>query len=308
MRQVRYTIPVRGGAAVPLTVDLTVHGPIMTQAGQTTAVDWMGSVPSPDLAVMLAVNRASDWAQFHAALAGWHAPTQNFVYADDRGNIGAISAGYYPQVRHGDPWLPMPGTGADDVAGVIPYPAVPQVYDPPGHVVATANQRPVGGSYPYYIGTTANFFDPGYRAGEIYASLLGQRRHAGGQLRRRAGQRHRPAGAAHRAQAAGRAAGAAKLTAPQQQAAHCSTAGPAAMTAGSAAAAVWWTFWTDYLSAVFQPWWNRAAVPVHKDRPGLQVSPETSSAWTRCWSSGPWPTRTTARSPPRAGTGAPRRR
>ena len=24
---------------------------------------------------------------------------------------------------------------------------------------------------------------------------------------------------------------------------------------------------------MFQPWWNRAAVPVHKDRPGLQVSP-----------------------------------
>ena len=46
------------------------------------------------------------------------------------------------------------------------------------------------------------------------------------------------------------------------------------MTAGSAAAAVWWTFWTDYLGAVFQPWWNRAEVPVHKDWPGLHVSPE----------------------------------
>ncbi len=66
----------------------------------------------------------------------------------------------------------------------------------------------------------------------------------------------------------------AKLTAPQQQAAHLLNAWTGSMTAGSAAAGVWWTFWTDYLSAVFQPWWNRAAVPVHKDRPGLQVSPE----------------------------------
>ena len=151
-----------------------MHGPVMTQAGQTTSVDWMGNVPSPDLAVLLAVNTAHDWAQFHAALAHWRAPTQNFVYADDRGHIGAISAGYYPVVRRGQPWLPMPGTGADDVAGVIPYPAVPQVYDPPGHVVATANQRPVGPSYPYYIGTSANFFDPGYRASQIYASLTGR--------------------------------------------------------------------------------------------------------------------------------------
>jgi acyl-homoserine lactone acylase PvdQ len=64
------------------------------------------------------------------------------VYADDHGHIGAISAGYYPQVAHGDPWLPLPGTGAGDVTGVIPHAAEPQVYDPPGHVVATANQRP----------------------------------------------------------------------------------------------------------------------------------------------------------------------
>ena len=45
MRQVHYTIAVRGAAAVPLTVDLTVHGPVMTQAGQTTSVDWMGACP-----------------------------------------------------------------------------------------------------------------------------------------------------------------------------------------------------------------------------------------------------------------------
>src|SRR4029077_2324195 len=174
IRQVHYTIGVRGGAAVPLTVDLTVHGPVLARAGQTTSVDWMGNIPSPDLATLLAVDKARDFAQFRAALAGWRAPAQTFVYADDRGNIGAISAGYYPIVRHGDPWLPLPGTGADDVAGVIPYRAVPQVYDPPGHVVVTANQRPVGASYPYYIGTSANFFDVPYRAGEIYASLRGR--------------------------------------------------------------------------------------------------------------------------------------
>jgi penicillin G amidase len=172
MQVVRYGIPVRGAATVHLTVDLTVHGPIMTRAGQTTSVDWMGNVPSPDLADILAVYHATDFAQFRAALATWYAPTQNFVYADAAGNIGAISAGYYPQVPAGcQPWLPMPGTGACDVTGTIPYAAVPQVYDPPSHVVATANQRPVTAAYPYYIGTSADFFDPGYRAATIYAAL-----------------------------------------------------------------------------------------------------------------------------------------
>jgi len=47
MQVLHYDIPVRGAATVHLTVDLTVHGPIMTQAGQTTSVDWMGNVSSP---------------------------------------------------------------------------------------------------------------------------------------------------------------------------------------------------------------------------------------------------------------------
>ena len=52
MQVVHYTIGVRGAATRQLTVDITVHGPIMTQAGQTTSVDWMGNVPSPDLAAI----------------------------------------------------------------------------------------------------------------------------------------------------------------------------------------------------------------------------------------------------------------
>ena len=38
-------------------------------------------------------------------------------------------------------------------------------------MLATANQRPVTAAYPYYIGTSADFFDPGYRAATIYAAL-----------------------------------------------------------------------------------------------------------------------------------------
>src|SRR5581483_8884367 len=125
MTQTHYTIPVRGGSPVSLTVDQTVHGPVMTQVGQTTSVDWMGDIPSPDIAALFAVNKAQDFTQFRAALAGWRAPSQNFVYADDRGNIGAISAGYYPVTHYPQTrcqaWLPMPGTGSCDVAGVIPY-------------------------------------------------------------------------------------------------------------------------------------------------------------------------------------------
>ena len=291
-QRVRYTINVRGGAPAHLTVYLTVHGPIMTQAGQTMAVDWMGNVPSADLAALLGVDEAGNFGQFKAALAGWHAPAQNFVYADDHGNIGAISAGYCPQVAHGDPWLPLPGTGADDVDGVIPYAAEPQVYDPPGHVVATANQRPVGPSYPYYIGTSADFFDNSFRANEIYSALRGRSGLTPASFAALQGSvtdylavtivprllvaLHADPGA---------------LTGPEKAAMNLLARWNGTMTTGSAAASVWWTFWGDYISAAFQPWWTSAHVPVGKDRAGLALSswPTSLTEDLTAWTAGPAP-------------------
>ena len=133
----------------------------------------MGSVPSPDVTVLQQISTASNFKQFTAALAGWRAPAQTFVYADRRGNIGAIEAGDHP-VAHGAPWLPLAGTGADDVAGVIPYPAVPHAYDPRGHLIVAAGQRPVTAGYPYYLGPGS--VDPGYRASRELAFLT-QRSH-----------------------------------------------------------------------------------------------------------------------------------
>ena len=162
-----YDIPVLGGPTEHLTVKISVHGPVIGERGLTTSVWWGGNLPSQDLSVLLRMDQAADFGGFREALRDWHSPTHNFVYADDQGNIGLISAGDYPQVAGGQPWLPMPGTGEDDVTGTIPYDRIPQVYDPPAGVIWSANQRQVQADYPYYIGTASNFFDPGYRADEI---------------------------------------------------------------------------------------------------------------------------------------------
>src|SRR5439155_815572 len=155
---VAYDIPVLGGSSDHLSVKLSVHGPVIGERGLTTSVWWAGNMPSQDLGVLLRIGQASDFAGFRAALRDWHSPTHNFVYSDDKGNIGLISAGYYPQVAQGTPWLPMPGTGENDVTGTIPYDQIPQVYNPPSGVVWSANQRQVANDYPYYIGTSSNFF------------------------------------------------------------------------------------------------------------------------------------------------------
>jgi penicillin amidase len=260
MQVLHYSIPVRGAATVPLTVDLTVHGPVMAENGETVSVTWMGDYPSQSLAAILAVDKASDYQQFRGALANWHAPTLNFSYADGHGNIGVVAAGYFPVVKAGQPWLPLSGTGADDLAGVIPYSAAPQAYDPPNHVLATTNQRPVAADYPYYIGTSL-YFDNGYRADEISSTLEG-----------RTGQTAADFGALQDnvtdylstliVPKLEQALGGAALSTTQRQALAELSSWNHRMTTGSAGASIWWTFWTDYLSEVFQPWWTATKVPV----------------------------------------------
>ncbi|TDV43209.1 penicillin acylase family protein [Actinophytocola oryzae] len=259
MEQARYTIDVRGGDPVPLTVDLTVHGPVMTVNDQRVSVTWMGNYPSPGLASLLSLNRASDFTEFHAALRDWRAPALNFVYADGGGNIGAVSAGYVPQVPEGvRQWLPMPGTGEADPVGTIPFSALPLVYNPPGHVVASTNQRSVGPDYPYYLGTSLDF-DPGYRQSVILADL-------------QAGQPNTTEDVTD-LQADVTDSLAARLV-PALLTALGDRRSPAAdllrgwdhtMREDSPAASVWFTFLRTYLRLVFQPWWEAYDVPVKTD-------------------------------------------
>jgi len=286
MTVVHYSIPVRGAATKQLTVDITAHGPIMTQDKQTMAVDWMGNAPSDDIGAILAVNTASNFSQFKAALAGWHAPTQNFVYADTAGNIGVIAPGYYPQVPTGcRPWLPMPGTGACDISGVIPYQAVPQSYDPPSHVIATDNQRPVSGDYPYYVGTALDFYDPGYRAANAYRTLTADEPLTSASIAALQSNLTDPL-AARVLPTVLRALSAAGLSGADRSAESLLGSWNDQMDSGSAAASLWWTFWGSYLNQVFAPWWQAAKVPVSEDSTVLGVTANSApldedlEAWT----------------------------
>ncbi|HEV2036121.1 MAG TPA: penicillin acylase family protein [Candidatus Dormibacteraeota bacterium] len=277
-KTVSYDIPVRHGATDHLTVKLTAHGPVITERGLTTTVWWSGNLPSQDLDVMLRVGQASDFKAFSDALRDWHAPTHNFVYADDHGNIGLISAGYYPQVAKGQPWLPMPGTGEYDITGTVPYAEIPQVYNPPGGVVWSANQRQVGADYPYYIGTASNFFDPGYRANEINR-VLSQDRQFGTTDMMALQTDTRDFLASEITPLLVQALATEKLTTAEQQARDLLTNWDYRMETDSSAASVWWTFWQAYLSQTFDPWWQAKGVKVAKQEV-IDSLGQDLEAWT----------------------------
>ena len=99
------------------------------------------------------------------------APIQNWVVADDSGNIGYIAAGFIPVRKHGDGTFPAPGwTGEFDWIGFIPVDELPRIMNPPEGFVATANNQVVPkNEYPYPLGS--DFASP-YRAARIRQIIL----------------------------------------------------------------------------------------------------------------------------------------
>ena len=260
-KTVSYDIPVLNGATDHLTVKLSVHGPVITERGQTTSVWWAGNIPSQDLDVLLGIDQADSYQEFREALRGWYSPTHNFVFADDLGNIGLISAGYYPQVARGEPWLPMAGTGEYDVTGTIPYDDIPQAFNPPDHIIWSANQRQVTADYPYYIGTTSNFFDPGYRANEIHRVLSQDRKLSPADMMALQTDT-RDFLASEITPVLLDALSGGGLSKEEEQASLLLARWDYRMETDSAAATIWWNFWESYLSETFDPYWKSRNVNV----------------------------------------------
>jgi penicillin amidase len=262
-KTVTYDIPVLGGQAQRLTVKLSVHGPVITERGLTTSVWWAGNLPSPDLTALMHVGQATSWQGFRDALRDWHSPTHNFAYADDQGHIGLISAGYFPQVAKGQPWLPMPGTGEYDVTGTIPYDDIPQVYDPPDGVIWSANQWQVSPTYPYYLGTASNFYDPGYRANEIHRVLSRKGKFTAADMSALQTDT-RDFLASEIVPVLLKALSGQALDSKETKAKDLLATWDYRMETNSAAASVWWTFWQSYLSETFDPWWKSRSVRLNR--------------------------------------------
>jgi penicillin G amidase len=170
-------ILVKGGDAVDLTVRETVHGPILNDVepklkdAPLMALRWTSTSPDagPDRTVesFLKLMTAADFDAFRAALAGFVAPSQNFVYADVDGHIGYQMPGAIPIRSDPGDRGARPVSGADGTGewtGMVPFDDLPSALDPPDGWIVTANNAVTDESYPHFIGDE---FDPGYRAERI---------------------------------------------------------------------------------------------------------------------------------------------
>lgn len=173
----RETIRVRGGPDVAVDVRSSVHGPIVSDVlegagalGPAVALRWTALDPIDRTAeAILGVNRASGWTDFLRALSHFHAPPQNFLYADGDGHVGYAAAGSVPIRPRGDGLLPVSGAGGDDWSGYVAFDAMPRTFDPARGFLVTANNRVASTEYPYEI---TGDWPEGYRAGRVTERIL----------------------------------------------------------------------------------------------------------------------------------------
>lgn len=159
----------------PLQADtwITAHGPVfLNDEGRNYSLRWTAAEATTMEFPFLALDRARNWEEFNQTLRHYSGPAQNFVYADVDGNIGYHAAGVLPnrQGCRGD--VPADGsTNSCEWAGTIPYDDLPQVYNPPSGIIASANQDPFPDNYRYAVN---GGFAPPYRAREIRTLLSGR--------------------------------------------------------------------------------------------------------------------------------------
>ncbi len=182
----------------PFTIKYTRHGPIITDVLSTfgdipylggnvpegyehLSVKYIGYNNSDEYNQLISLdllNRAENVSQIYEALKYFPNPPQNFVVADDLGNIGMICAGLFP-IRakyNGTNWVSKPeydgryiqpgdGTGQEWIGFILPE-HLPYVINPINQsYLASANQRTIAAAiYNYSIGDS---WAPGWRARSI---------------------------------------------------------------------------------------------------------------------------------------------
>ncbi len=119
------------------------------------------------------IARARNWTDFVASVRLFHAPAQNFLYADVDGHIGYTASGAIPIRPRGDGLRPASGSGEDDWTGYVPFDSLPRSFDPPRGFVVAANNRVASERYPWAI--SRDWPEP-YRARRITERVLAKDR------------------------------------------------------------------------------------------------------------------------------------
>jgi len=158
------------------------QGPVMKTARGTFAIRYagMGDVRAP--LQYFRLNKAASLAEWRAAMRLQAIPSLNYVYADEKGNIGYIYNGAFPVRKEGLDWQGvLPGDRSDLIwRSYLPFEKEPQLWNPGSGLVFNANNTPFHATAPAgdlkaedfspTLGIQDDMTNRGWRAIETYGA------------------------------------------------------------------------------------------------------------------------------------------
>jgi penicillin G amidase len=153
LRTLEESITVRDAPAQTVKLQFTRHGPILfVDAAKHRAYALRSAWFEPGTSVYfgaLSYLRARNLGEYERAIERWRAPTLNHLYADIRGTIAWLPAGFIPRRRNWDGLLPVPGDGRFEWDGTWNHSELPRRVNPPEGYLSTSNELNLPVGYPY---------------------------------------------------------------------------------------------------------------------------------------------------------------
>ena len=176
MKIVKETIKLKNNRDTTVTIRLTHHGPIITDVhnllkdeNMALSMAWTGNWLTKEIDGLFGLATSKSWSDFSRSVQQFGVPGQNIVYADVEGNIGWRPAVFLPIRKEGFSLTPRPGDDPSyDWRGIVPFKKMPFLFNPKKGYIATANNKTIDDTFPYYI--SGLWADPS-RAQQIVARL-----------------------------------------------------------------------------------------------------------------------------------------
>ena len=179
LRQIEEPLLIRDAPSRTLQMQFTRHGPVIyVDASKKRAYALRSAWFEPGTSVYwgaLRYQKARTLRDFEQALGHWRAPTLNHVYADTKGNIAWLPAGYIPGRAHHDGLMPVPGDGRYEWGPPLRPEQMPRRVNPAEGFLTTSNELNLPTDYPYAELKPGFEWTPGWRHERI-SSVLGQPR------------------------------------------------------------------------------------------------------------------------------------
>lgn len=158
------------------------HGPVLRTPHGVFAVRYAGMGEARQPLQYQRLDKAASREDWLNAMRLQALPSINYIYADEKGNIGYVYNGQFPARREGIDWTEIqPGDRSDLIwHGYLPFDRVPQIWNPRSGYVFNSNNTPFQATgaedalkpadFSPAMGIQTNMTNRAYRAEETFGA------------------------------------------------------------------------------------------------------------------------------------------